>query len=104
MRQTVRRVAFVVMNQTFSTQVMLLLELLIVLPFTVNAVATPPPPQNLFAQIDKDGDGELTMKEVSTFFEQSGQQGVPNGLWQDNDLNQDGLISWAEFVSSAWNQ
>jgi hypothetical protein len=63
-----------------------------------------PPPRNLFAEIDTDQSGELTKEEVSGYFERE-QDGrpVPDQLWDSEDKNKDGVISWEEFSGPKGN-
>ena len=58
----------------------------------------PPPEPNYFDMINKDGDGFLTKEEVDAYFIQMGQtEGAPAELWEQEDKNKDGKISWEEF-------
>lgn len=56
---------------------------------------TPPEP-DLFGMADANGDGQLDKDEVEAFFESQGMP-VPEGLWEEEDVNGDGFISWDEF-------
>jgi len=56
-----------------------------------------PPGPNLFKEIDSDEDGKLTKDEVENFFQQKHGGGIPDGLWENEDKDQDGFISWEEF-------
>ena len=49
---------------------------------------------NLFAQIDTDGDGKLTKEEVQEYFYSIHQDVAPEELWEHEDKNRDGVISW----------
>lgn len=53
---------------------------------------------DVFLQVDRDGSGTLTKEEVNTWFEMRGFDRIPNGLWYDNDMNKDGVISRNEFT------
>jgi len=53
---------------------------------------------NVFLQIDRDGSGTLTKEEVTLWFDMRGFDRMPNGIWYDNDLNKDGVISRNEFT------
>jgi hypothetical protein len=46
--------------------------------------------------IDTNGDGFLSGEEIEAFFGQQGRP-VPDGLWENEDKNGDGSISWEEF-------
>jgi hypothetical protein len=67
-----------------------------------------PPQPNIWADIDTDKDHQLTKEEVLAFFEkqQSGKGGkggkggkveLPEGLWEKEDKDGDGFITWEEF-------
>merc|ERR1739846_233793 len=57
---------------------------------------SPPPGPNYFAMIDTDEDGKLSGTEIEAFFGQQGRP-VPDGLWEAEDKDGDGFISWEEF-------
>jgi hypothetical protein len=57
---------------------------------------TPPPAPDYFSRIDTDGDGNLGKAEIEAFFADQGQP-VPDGIWESEDKNSDGQISWEEF-------
>ena len=70
------------------------------LHFDVEVVAIndgPGPEPNLFEEIDTDSDGKLSRDEVAAYFKQMGQDDVPDGLWDNEDADSDGHISWEEF-------
>jgi len=57
----------------------------------------PEPPQaNIFDQIDLDSDGSLSKSEIEAYFVQMGST-TPDGLWEKEDTDGDGIISWEEF-------
>ena len=71
---------------------------------------TPPdgeePPVNVFQEIDKDGNKELTQEEIKTYL--NSQEGFPNDddsshdtivneIFQQEDKDKDGVISFEEF-------
>ena len=58
---------------------------------------TPPPEPNLFAEIDSNDDKKLTKEEVEAFFQEKKGTGMPDGLWESEDKDNDGFISWEEF-------
>merc|ERR1719203_388427 len=57
-----------------------------------------PEEPNIFKDIDTDGDGYLNKDEVAAYFKKtSGRDEIPDGLWENEDKDGDGFISWAEF-------
>jgi len=56
-----------------------------------------PPQPNFFAQIDTDGSGDLTKEEVEAYFKDVVGRDIPEGLWEGEDKDGDGIISWEEF-------
>lgn len=63
----------------------------------VMSVADAPPEPNLFAELDTDGDAKLTKEEVLAHFKKQGRNELPDGLWESEDKDKDGVISWSEF-------
>lgn len=57
----------------------------------------PPLPPNIFQQIDKDGSGLLTKKEMQDYFQLKLSKDMPKGLWEEEDVDGDGFVTWAEF-------
>jgi len=55
-----------------------------------------PPMPNIFKQIDANGDGKLTKEEVEAWFGNQGRP-MPDELWDNEDKDKDGFISWDEF-------
>eukprot|EP00928_Gymnodinium_smaydae_P080488 TRINITY_DN64175_c0_g1_i1.p1 TRINITY_DN64175_c0_g1~~TRINITY_DN64175_c0_g1_i1.p1 ORF type:complete len:207 (+),score=57.43 TRINITY_DN64175_c0_g1_i1:47-667(+) len=55
------------------------------------------PPEDLFAKLDADGDKKLSKDEVLAYFKQQGEEAIPEGLWEQEDKDADGFISWHEF-------
>jgi FK506-binding protein 14 len=55
-----------------------------------------PPGPNYFKMIDLDGNGELSKEEIEAYFEKMGAP-VPDALWETEDKDGDGVISWEEF-------
>lgn len=53
---------------------------------------------NVFSQIDKDGNKELSSEEVEAFFREQREGDVPAELWDKEDTDSDGVISWEEFT------
>ena len=53
---------------------------------------------NVFSQIDKDGNKELSSNEVEAFFREQREGDVPAELWDKEDTDSDGVISWEEFT------
>ena len=56
----------------------------------------PPLEHNTFKQIDTNGDGKLDKDEVDAFFQGMGRE-TPD-LWETEDQDKDGYISWDEFT------
>ena len=46
--------------------------------------------------LDTNGDGKLSVEEVSAYFESQGAS-LPDGLMEGEDKDKDGFISWEEF-------
>jgi FK506-binding protein 14 len=55
-----------------------------------------PPEPNLFEMLDTDGDGKLSVAEISAFFESQGAP-MPEDLLASEDKDGDGFVSWEEF-------
>jgi FK506-binding protein 14 len=65
-----------------------------VVDFSSNA----PPAPNLFKELDiAPQDGKLSEGELLTYFAKHGEGKIPDGLWENEDKNKDGFISWEEF-------
>lgn len=56
----------------------------------------PPPQPNLFEELDTDTNGKLSKAEIEAFFAKQGQP-MPDELWEHEDKNKDGFITWDEF-------
>jgi FK506-binding protein 14 len=56
-----------------------------------------PAEPNLFKQLDTSGDKRLSQDEVLAFFKQQGKNELPAGLWESEDKDGDGFLSWDEF-------
>mmetsp|Transcript_24979 Transcript_24979/g.48793 ORF Transcript_24979/g.48793 Transcript_24979/m.48793 type:complete len:209 (+) Transcript_24979:55-681(+) len=56
-----------------------------------------PPEPNLFEELDTDTDGKLSKAEVLVYFEKYGDGKIPEGMWEHEDADSDGFISWEEF-------
>jgi len=62
-----------------------------------------PPPSNepvgededIFSVLDQDQDGRINREEFVAGFD--GPENEPEGLWEQEDANGDGFISWEEF-------
>lgn len=55
------------------------------------------PPPNIFAEIDADNDGLITKAEMMEWFARVRKQNIPAGVFEREDANKDGVISWTEF-------
>jgi len=53
--------------------------------------------RNLFKEIDTDRNRVLTKDEVRAHFKGEGVEGLTDKLWEEEDKNKDGIISWDEF-------
>jgi len=61
-------------------------------------VGEAPEEPNLFADIDADSDGAISMEEISAWFKKERDMDtVPEGLFESEDKDKDGSISWEEF-------
>eukprot|EP00341_Mesodinium_pulex_P010043 CAMPEP_0116961422 /NCGR_PEP_ID=MMETSP0467-20121206/46556_1 /TAXON_ID=283647 /ORGANISM="Mesodinium pulex, Strain SPMC105" /LENGTH=186 /DNA_ID=CAMNT_0004649357 /DNA_START=11 /DNA_END=571 /DNA_ORIENTATION=- len=56
-----------------------------------------PPEPNLFRDLDTNEDGKLTEDEILAFFKKQGLDELPQGLWENEDKDKDGFVSWEEF-------
>lgn len=65
----------------------------------VMKIGAVPPPRNVFAELDVDKSGFLTVQEMLEHFKQyddfKGE--LPPGLMDQEDKNKDGVIAWDEF-------
>lgn len=57
-----------------------------------------PPEPNIFAEIDLDNNGSLNEEEIAAYFKKIGHDGIPEGLFAQEDADGDGIISWTEFT------
>jgi len=60
-------------------------------------VPAAPEQPNIFNIIDKNGDRKLDEEELMAFFKEQGRDSIPDGLFEKEDLDKDGVISWEEF-------
>jgi len=70
------------------------------LEFTVELIGIKdsPPQPNIYAEIDADKDGFVTKEELTAWFSTTrGMDKIPDGLWDQEDKDKDGKISWEEF-------
>merc|ERR1712150_46955 len=63
----------------------------------VDIADSPPPQPNMFEIIDADKDGKLSKGDIEAWFKSQGAPEVPEGLWEQEDKDGDGFISWEEF-------
>ena len=54
-------------------------------------------PQDLFGELDTNGDKFLDEEEVLVYFKKMGMDEIPAELWEHEDKDKDGKISWEEF-------
>ena len=52
--------------------------------------------QNIFIEIDKNQDQKITKEELAAWFKEQDAE-VPDGLWETEDKDEDGVISFEEF-------
>lgn len=67
------------------------------LRYDVEIVDVRPPVPNDFVKIDSNEDWRISKDEARIYFEGIGQMVNLNALWDDEDANVDGYISWEEF-------
>ena len=53
--------------------------------------------ENLFEKIDTNGDRKLDHDEILAYFKSMGADTVPAELWEKEDSDKDGFISWGTF-------
>eukprot|EP00419_Tripos_fusus_P002942 CAMPEP_0172668644 /NCGR_PEP_ID=MMETSP1074-20121228/9187_1 /TAXON_ID=2916 /ORGANISM="Ceratium fusus, Strain PA161109" /LENGTH=216 /DNA_ID=CAMNT_0013485311 /DNA_START=27 /DNA_END=677 /DNA_ORIENTATION=+ len=71
----------------------------------VMSISEAKPEPNLFEELDTSKDGKLTKEEVLVHFQKQrdqqeegeGKAELPEGLWEAEDKDNDGFISWEEF-------
>eukprot|EP00750_Incisomonas_marina_P020401 INCI4008.2.p1 GENE.INCI4008.2~~INCI4008.2.p1 ORF type:complete len:433 (+),score=100.70 INCI4008.2:222-1520(+) len=51
--------------------------------------------EDVFSVLDQDQDGRISREEFVAGFD--GAENEPEGLWEQEDANKDGFISWSEF-------
>jgi len=68
-----------------------------ILRYDVEILDIRPPVPNDFDKIDMDKDWEISMDEAREYFEGLGQEVNLDSLWEDEDTDGDGYISWDEF-------
>eukprot|EP01041_Mallomonas_annulata_P002842 gene2842-5589_t len=57
-----------------------------------------PPQPNIFDEIDVNKDKKISEAEMSDWFQvKRGISTIPEGLWQNEDKDTDGFITWSEF-------
>jgi hypothetical protein len=52
---------------------------------------------NIFNQIDTNNDDKLTAEEVQAWFKSQRNMDAPEGLFDNEDKDDDNVISWEEF-------
>merc|ERR1712226_1524581 len=62
----------------------------------VDILDGPPPGPNIFAMIDTNKDKFLDKEEIDAYFKEMGHE-TPEELWEHEDKDKDGKISWDEF-------
>merc|ERR1711934_690614 len=55
------------------------------------------PQPNIFKEIDADSNGSLSKAEIDGWFKEKHGQETPKELWDSEDKDKDGAISWEEF-------
>lgn len=51
---------------------------------------------NVFAEIDKNQDNQITQEEMQAWFSEQGAE-IPEGLWETEDKDGDGVVTFEEF-------
>lgn len=52
---------------------------------------------NIFAEMDMDDSGGISKSEMSVWFQKTHGTDTPDDIWDNEDANGDGVISWEEF-------
>lgn len=68
-----------------------------ILRYDVEILDIQPPAPNDFVNIDSNKDWEISIDEAREYFETLNQMVNLDTLWNDEDTNGDGYISWEEF-------
>ena len=70
------------------------------LKFTVELlnIGDAPEEPNLFQEIDTDSSKDLTKEELMKWFKKERDMEVPDGLWDNEDKDKNGVITWEEFT------
>lgn len=53
-------------------------------------------PANIFAEMDTNNDNKVTYEEMEAWFKKDNEE-VPPGLWDTEDKDGDGVVTWEEF-------
>jgi len=68
--------------------------------YDVEIIDVKPESPNEFAKIDADHDGKLSKDEAKEYFDSKNQPIDIHALWEDEDKDKDGFISWDEFTGA----
>ena len=68
------------------------------LRYDVEILDVQPPIPNDFVKIDANRDWLISVHEAKTYFDTLGQAIDLEGLWKEEDTDEDGYISWVEFT------
>ena len=60
-------------------------------------ISDAPAPPNIFADIDADADGSLSVDELKGWFKREHNRDLPDDLLKSEDKDGDGVVSWEEF-------
>ena len=74
------------------------------LRYDVEIIDIQPPVPNDFVKIDDNKDWKISKDEAKRYFEGLGQPIVIESLWEDEDKDGDGYISWEEFTGPKGNE
>eukprot|EP00521_Asterionellopsis_glacialis_P000199 CAMPEP_0195255220 /NCGR_PEP_ID=MMETSP0706-20130129/5516_1 /TAXON_ID=33640 /ORGANISM="Asterionellopsis glacialis, Strain CCMP134" /LENGTH=225 /DNA_ID=CAMNT_0040308041 /DNA_START=104 /DNA_END=781 /DNA_ORIENTATION=- len=57
-----------------------------------------------FREMDSNNDEKISKSELEEFLKSVGVDDLPDGFWEESDLDHDGFLSWTEFMSAQQQQ